>query len=90
MLRTIQGAGLKIIYGIGIFLVSPIILFFIWPEEVFPFQGYIQVFFSGPLLLSVGIILFFGYKKRVSGLLFFGIGFCLLCAIAYELYDYLS
>ena len=48
MLEKIQGAGLKIIYAIGIFLVSPIILFLIWPEEIFPFQGYIQLYFSGP------------------------------------------
>lgn len=90
MLEKIQGAGLKIIYAIGIFLVSPIILFLIWPEEIFPFQGYIQLYFSGPLLLSVGIVLFFSYKKRGFGLLFFGIGFCWLGAIAYELYGYLS
>ena len=90
MLEKIQGAGLKIIYAIGIFLVIPIILYFIWPEKIFPLQVYIRVFFSGPLLLSVGIILFFGYKKRVFGLLFFGIGFCWLCLIFYELYGYLS
>ena len=89
MLGKIKRVGLKMIYAIGIFLVSPIILYFIWPEEIFPLQGYIQVYFSGPLLLSVGIILFFGYKKRVFGLLFFGIGFCWLGLIFYELYNYL-
>ena len=53
--------------------------------DVFPYQGYIQIYFSGPILFLLGLFLFFYFKKRIPGLMFIIFSIILLSAITYEL-----
>lgn len=73
------------IYAIALFLVIPVICSLLVVQDVFPYQGCIQVYFSGPVSLVLGLFLIFYYQKRILGLIFIIFGISLLIAIAYEL-----
>lgn len=50
-----------------------------------PFHTFIQVFLSVPVLIILGIILFFKFKHRIGGAIFLFMGLLWLWAIIYEL-----
>jgi hypothetical protein len=58
-------------------------------EEVpfLPGQIYIQIFLSAPISLIIGVVLFFKYKHRITGILFFVLGLLWILAILQELKD---
>ena len=76
---------LWVIYVIALFLVIPVICSLLVVQDVFSYQGYIQVYFSGPGLFVLGLFLLFYYKKRTLGLILMIFSISLLIAIAYEL-----
>lgn len=76
---------LWVIYVIALFLVIPVVCSLLVVQDVFSYQAYIQVFFSGPGLFVLGLFLLFYYKKRTLGLILIIFSISLLIAIAYEL-----
>lgn len=75
---------LMIFYVIGIIFLIPVISYYFSIPDILPKQGYIQVFLSGPVLIILGGVLFFLYKKKRVGLVFSAIGLWWILNIIYE------
>lgn len=75
----------------SIVLVYPIVSYYLQHFRLIehiptlPFQTFIQVFLSGPLLSILGILLIVRFKKKILGLLFLACGLFWLWGIFYEL-----
>ena len=83
---------LVLLYLIGIIMIYPMLLYFLQDYEtvyhyfpLLPFHDYIQVYFSGPVSIIIGAIIFFAYKKRIAGLFFSITGLCWIAAIIHEI-----
>ncbi|WP_129714792.1 hypothetical protein [Pedobacter sp. SYP-B3415] len=55
----IKEPGVWLSYLIGAVFIVPILAYYLSIPDVFPKQVYIQVYLSGPILVSLGLILFF-------------------------------
>lgn len=72
-------------YGICFFMVLPILSYYLGFTDVFDYQGYVQVYFSGPVLAIIGIIIYFFYRKKIIGSIFFILGVWWIVSIINEL-----
>jgi len=89
---SVRQTVLIFLYIIGIIMVYPILLYFLQDYKaiynyfpLLPLHSYIQVFFSGPVLIVIGAIIFWGYKQRILGLGFSISGLFWIGAIIHEL-----
>jgi hypothetical protein len=79
------------LYIIGLIMAYPIIIFYLETWRVIndlillPGQVLVQVFLSGPMLIIVGVIFYFKYKHRVTGVSFFALGLQWILGILFEL-----
>lgn len=85
MNRKIKQQGIWFFYIIGVVFIIPIISYYLSLPDIFPKQAYIQVYLSGPILLILGLILFFNYRKKLIGLIFLATGVWWILNIIYEL-----
>ncbi|MBB6239846.1 drug/metabolite transporter (DMT)-like permease [Pedobacter sp. AK013] len=85
MNRKIKEQCIWFFYIIGIFFIIPIISYYLSLPDIFPKQAYIQVYLSGPILLILGLFLFFNYRKKTIGLIFLVTGVWWIFNIIYEL-----
>jgi hypothetical protein len=76
---------IRTFYIIGAILIVPILLYYLGINSLLPQQIYIQVYLTGPLLIILGLLLFFLYRKRLTGAVFFIIGLWWAINIIYEL-----
>ncbi|PTS95557.1 hypothetical protein DBR11_21120 [Pedobacter sp. HMWF019] len=77
--------GIWFIYILGGGLMIPIISYYLSIPDILPMQAYIQVYLSGPILVVLGLLLFFFYRKKPVGLFFFIMGIWWILNIVYEL-----
>lgn len=77
--------GILIFYLIGAIFLIPILSYYLSIPDILPKQAYIQVYISGPILIILGLLLFFLYRKKLIGLVFLMIGIWWILNIAYEL-----
>ena len=79
------------LYIIGLIMIYPIIVYHLKASRMvaelplLPGHIYVQVFLSAPVLLITGTVLFFKYKHRVAGVLFFMFGLLWLLEIIQDL-----
>ncbi|WP_143708757.1 hypothetical protein [[Flexibacter] sp. ATCC 35208] len=92
MATSVKQTILVSLFIMGIIMVYPILLYFLQDYKaiynyfpLLPFHSYIQVFFSGPVLITIGAIIFFAYKQRIVGLFFSITGLFWIGAIIHEL-----
>lgn len=77
--------GILIFYLIGVVFLIPILSYYFSIPDILPKQAYIQVYLSGPILIILGLLLFFLYGKKLIGVIFFVIGIWWILNIVYEL-----
>jgi len=77
--------GLWFFYIIGFVFIMPIISYYLSIPDVLPKQAYIQVYLSGPILLILGLILFFNYSKKAVGIFFLITALWWILSLIYEL-----
>jgi hypothetical protein len=65
--------------------IMPIISYYLSIPDVLPKQAYIQVYLSGPILLILGLILFFNYSKKVVAIFFLITALWWILSLMYEL-----
>lgn len=92
MVASVKRIVVFFLHILGIFLAYPILLYLLQDYmsiynnlPLLPFHSYIQVYLSGPGLIVIGIILFYVYKRKISGLCVFIIGVLWIATILYEL-----
>jgi len=69
---------------LGLLLLFPIFSYYLQIPDVIPLQGFVQVFFSGPGLIALGIFMFFYNKQKIVGSVFFVIGLCWIGVMLHE------
>lgn len=77
--------GILIFYLIGVVFLIPILSYYFSIPDILPKQAYIQVYLSGPILIILGLLLFFLYRKKLIGVIFLVIGTWWMLNIVYEL-----
>lgn len=80
-----RGKQVAIFYITGFILLIPIVSYYLSIPDILPKQAYIQVVLSGPILIILGLVLFFFYRKKIGGLILLLIGIYLVINIIYEL-----
>jgi hypothetical protein len=66
-----------LIYCTGIIIIYPVLVYYLKSLQIvnllplLPKQIFIQVFVSSPLLILVGLLLFFKFKHKIFGIFFF-------------------
>jgi len=77
--------GLWFFYIIGFVFIMPIISYYLSIPNVLPKQAYIQVYLGGPILLILGLILFFNYSKKGVAIFFLITALWWILSLIYEL-----
>jgi hypothetical protein len=75
-------------YIIGAIMLIPIISYYLGIKYIFFKQAFIQVYLCGPVLVFLGLLLFFFIKKRLIGVFFLITGLWWLINVIYELLRY--
>jgi hypothetical protein len=75
-----------LVYSISLLMIYSIMVYYFKSLPSLPKHEYIKVFFSSPLLLISGLLLFFRFEHKVSGFIFLIIGLFWLGVMFYEIY----
>lgn len=73
-----------VFYLVGAFFMFPIVCYYFKIPDILPYQGFIQVFLSAPLLLLLGLLMIF-YKEKIIGSVFILVGVCWLAVMLLEI-----
>ena len=81
------------LYCTGIIMMYPIVVYYLKSFRLINFLPllpkhiFVQVFLSSPILILVGLLLYFKFKNKIFGVLFFVIGILWLIGILYEFFS---